>query len=188
MKRRISPLLILLAFLLLLLGSGCGRQALQNHLAKGFDTHVYIVRHAEKELTPGLPDPPLTAAGQQRALALRDTLRRNGMLSGIFSTATTRTRSTAQPLADALRLPVQAYDAKQLAALARRVRQEYRGKNVLIVGHSNTILETVEAFGAARPVPTVNDNEYNYLLEVTMPRDSTQPARATARRYGPANP
>ncbi|RSK41152.1 SixA phosphatase family protein [Hymenobacter perfusus] len=184
MKRRLSPLLALSALLVLLLGSNCGRQVLQNHYAKGLDTHIYIVRHGEKELTPGLADPPLTAAGQQRALALREALKNNGMLAGVFSTATARTKGTAQPLADNLKLPVQTYDARQLAALARRVRQEYRGRSVLVVGHSNTILETVEAFGATRPVPTIGDNEYDYLLEVRIPRDSTRQPTATARRYG----
>jgi 2,3-bisphosphoglycerate-dependent phosphoglycerate mutase len=184
MNHRISPLLLLAALLALLLGSNCSRQVWQNHYAKGFDTRVYIVRHGEKELTPGLTDPPLTAAGQQRALALRDSLQRDGMLAGVFSTATARTTGTAQPLADKLRLPVQPYQAKQLTALARRVRQEYRGKSVLVVGHSNTILETVDAFGAVRPVPTIGDNEYDYLLEVRIPRDSTQRPTATARRYG----
>ncbi|RSK43982.1 SixA phosphatase family protein [Hymenobacter rigui] len=179
-----KPAFWLLALLGLLMGSNCSNKALQAHFARGLDTHIYIVRHAEKELTPGLPDPPLTAAGQQRALALRDTLRRNSMLSGIFSTATLRTRSTAQPLADTRKLTIQPYDAKKLPDLVALIRREYRGRTVLVVGHSNTILETVEAFGAPRPVPVVVDNEYDYLLEVTLPRDSTQAATATARRYG----
>ncbi|MDU0370252.1 phosphoglycerate mutase family protein [Hymenobacter endophyticus] len=186
MRRRL--LISLLSLVLLLVSSNCGRQAWQRHYAQGLDTRVYIVRHGEKELTPGLADPPLTAAGQQRALALRDSLKGNIMLSGVFSTATSRTRSTAQPLADKLKLPVQTYDARQLTALVRRIRQEYRGRAVLVVGHSNTILETVEALGAARPLATVGDGEYNYLLEVRIPRDSTQQPAATARRYGPANP
>ncbi|WP_185817104.1 histidine phosphatase family protein [Hymenobacter metallilatus] len=177
----------LLALLALLIGSNCSNKALQAHYARGLDTHVFIVRHAEKELTPGLADPPLTAAGQQRALALRDTLWRNAMLSGIFSTATNRTRSTAQPLADKRKLVVETYDARKLPELVARIRREYRGRTVLVVGHSNTILETVEAFGAPRPVPTIGDAEYDYLLEVRLPRDSTQAATATARRYGAAS-
>ena len=173
-----------LALLLLVLGGSCGRQFWQDHFAKGGLTRVYIVRHAEKDPTPGLADPPLTPAGQLRALELRDSLRHSTMLAAIFSTNTTRTRTTAQPLADRLKLPVQPYDARQLAALAARVRREYRGRTVLIVGHSNTILETVEAFGAARPLPRIGDRDYDYLLKVTIPRDSTQAATAVARRYG----
>ncbi|WP_375435505.1 histidine phosphatase family protein [uncultured Hymenobacter sp.] len=147
-------------------------------------TTIYIVRHAEKDLTPNLPDPSLTPEGQQRALALRDTLLRRKPWAAVFSTATSRTRTTAEPLAQVLKLPIQDYDPKQLPALARRIRQSYPGETVLVVGHSNTILETAEAFGAPRPVPTIGDNEYDYLLEVKLPRDSTQAATAVARRYG----
>jgi phosphohistidine phosphatase SixA len=145
-----------------------------------------VVRHAEKDLTPNLPDPLLTPAGQQRAVALRDSLLRRKPLAAIFSTATSRTRATAELLAQALKLPIQDYDPKQLPALASRIRRNYAGQTVLVVGHSNTILETAEAFNAARPVPTIGDNEYDYLLEVKIPRDSTQAATAVARRYGVA--
>ncbi|GAB2783287.1 phosphohistidine phosphatase SixA [Hymenobacter luteus] len=149
-------------------------------------TVVYVVRHAEKEATPGLQDPPLTAAGQQRAQILADTLRK-APITAAFSTATTRTRSTAAPLAAARSLTVQPYEAGQLAALATRIRREYRGKAVLVVGHSNTILETVEALGAKRPVSAVQDSEYDYLLEVRLPADTTQAATVVARRYGAAS-
>ncbi|SHJ48543.1 Histidine phosphatase superfamily (branch 1) [Hymenobacter daecheongensis DSM 21074] len=147
-------------------------------------TTVYIVRHAEKDLTPGLTDPPLTAAGEQRALALRQQLQRR-RVAAIFTTDTRRTRATAAPLAEALNLTPQVYDAKNLPALATRIRQEYAGRAVLVVGHSNTLLETAEALGATRPVPTVADAEYDYLLEVKLP--ATGAATATARRYGVAS-
>ena len=146
-------------------------------------TTVLIVRHAEKASATA-PDPPLSAAGEQRALALRDTLARFPV-AAIYSTNTLRTRATAQPTAQARELTPMLYDAGKLPALAARIRRQYRiGQTVLIVGHSNTILETAEAFGVARPVPTVGDQEYSYLLRVTLPVDSTQAATVVARRYG----
>ncbi|MCR5886270.1 histidine phosphatase family protein [Hymenobacter sp. J193] len=150
-------------------------------------TVVYIVRHGEKDLTPGLADPPLTPAGQQRAQALHDTLAARG-IKAVFSTNTSRTKNTVQPLATQLKLPVQLYDAKQLPALATRIRREYGGQRVVVAGHSNTILETAEALGARRPVPTIGDDEYNYLLQVTVPADTTQAPSAVARRYGADRP
>ena len=177
----------LVPLLALLIWGGCGSAGLQRHNARVFDTTVFIVRHAEKDPTPGLANPLLTAAGQQRAVGLRDLLGQNIMLSAIFSTNTARTQATAQPLADQLKLPIQPYDARQLAVLAARIRREYRGRTVLVVGHSNTILETVEALGAARPVPVIGDNDYDYLLEVTIPRDSTWATTAVAHHYGSGN-
>ena len=184
MKLVPRPLLWLMALLVLLVGGNCSRAALDRHFNRGITTTIYVVRHAEKDLTPNLPDPLLTPAGQQRALALRDSLRRRRPLDAIFSTATTRTRATAEPLAQALGLTIQPYDARQLPALVARIRRDYAGQKVLVVGHSNTILETVQALGAARPVPTIGDDEYDYLLEVKVPKDSTRVPTAVARRYG----
>jgi len=183
MKAPSRSLLWLFAFLVLLVGSSCGRAAQERPDKRAIFTTVYVVRHAEKDLTPNLPDPLLTPAGQARAQALHDSLRRKP-LTAVFSTATTRTRTTAAPLAEALKLPIQDYDAKQLQTLVHRIRSGYPGQQVLVVGHSNTILETVEAFGAPRPVPTIGDDEYDYLLEVRVPRDSMVAATAVARRYG----
>lgn len=169
---------------LVLLCGGC-TTARPNRSAQGSaDTTVYVVRHAEKDTTPGLADPALTPAGQQRAQALREAIGKSRTLGAIFTTNTTRTRTTVEPLAQDHKLTAQVYDARQLPALAQRVRRQYKGQQVVVVGHSNTILETVEALGAPRPVPTVGDNEYDYLLEVRIPRDSTQAPTATARRYG----
>ncbi|TGE28774.1 histidine phosphatase family protein [Hymenobacter metallicola] len=146
-------------------------------------TTVYIVRHAEKDPTPGLPDPVLTPAGGQRAQALREKLGQEP-IAAIFTTNTTRTRTTAAPLAAKLQLTPQVYDARQLSALIERIKTEYQGKKVLVVGHSNTILETAEALGATRPVATVPDYEHSYLLEVRLP--ATGAATATSQPYGAA--
>ncbi|TGE19998.1 histidine phosphatase family protein [Hymenobacter elongatus] len=144
-------------------------------------TTVYIVRHAEKDPTPGLADPALTPAGEQRATALRDKIGQQPVVA-IFTTNTTRTRTTVAPLAAARQLTPQVYDARQLGALADRIRGEFAGKTVVVVGHSNTILETAEALGVTRPVAIVNDNEFSYLLEVKLP--SSGAPTVDASRYG----
>ncbi|MBT2558394.1 histidine phosphatase family protein [Hymenobacter sp. ISL-91] len=175
---------LLFCFGLLLALAACVRKATPTEAAIGPVTRVYIVRHAEKDLTPGLPDPPLTAEGQTRAQALAAAIPRQTRLSAVFSTNTARTRTTAQPLAAARALPVLLYDARDLPALAARLRRDYPNQNVLVVGHSNTILETVDALGAARPVPLIPDEAYDYLLEVRLPTDAARPATAVAHHYG----
>lgn len=153
---------------------------------------VYVVRHAEKgPLTdPQKPtEQPLSDAGAQRAQALRDALRKEPVVA-IYSTDTKRTRDTAAPLATARKLSPESYvaDAPGLAALAARIRQTTpAGKAVLVVGHSNTVLETIEALGAPRPVKTIGDDEFSYLFEVTLPA-SGSPATAVARHYGASSP
>jgi broad specificity phosphatase PhoE len=140
---------------------------------------VFIVRHAEKEATGD--DPPLTAAGQQRAEALRDTLQPHPVAAA-YTTNTLRTRSTLAPLATARGLEPRLYDASQQGALARRLREEHRGQTVLVVGHSNTVLPLIEALGAARPVATLTDADYDYLFEVTLQSDGM--VTAQTHRYG----
>lgn len=182
---KLSRLMLWLLPLLtvLILGTAFGPKAGQRYTSAP-DTVVYIVRHAEKDLTPNLPDPALTPVGQARALALRKRLASRPRIRGVFSTNTGRTRATAQPLAERYGLPIENYDAKQLPALAERIKRDFRGQAVLIVGHSNTILETVEAFGAARPVASIGDDAYDYLLKVTIPGSAAGPATAVAEHYG----
>ncbi|KAA9339720.1 histidine phosphatase family protein [Hymenobacter busanensis] len=172
-----------LLLLLTLWLSGCSSTKPAGSAAS---TIVYLVRHGEKDTALDPKDPPLTAAGAQRALALRDSLQRRPV-TAIFSTDTKRTRATVQPLAEAKKLDVQTYDAKPvgLAALAKQIRTLPRGKAVVVVGHSNTVLETIEALGAPRPVPSIADSEFNYLFEVTIPSND-RPATARALRYGAA--
>ena len=65
-------------------------------------TTVIVVRHAEKADVPG-GDPPLSAAGERRSLALLDALREAGV-QAVVTTQLQRTRLTAAPLARALGL------------------------------------------------------------------------------------
>lgn len=112
-------------------------------LAVSCSQKIYVVRHAEKETAGGAmmsQDPPLTAAGKARAVALRETLRHKG-IDFIFSTNTVRTVSTAVPLNEIrAKTRIQLYSSKpdSLGAFISRLRQIRRG-NILVVGHSNTI-------------------------------------------------
>jgi broad specificity phosphatase PhoE len=144
-------------------------------------TTIFIVRHAEKDPTPGLTDPALTEVGQQRADALRDTLRQHP-LAALYTTDTVRTRATLAPLATARGLEPRVYEARKPGALVALLREQHPGQIVLVVGHSNTVLPLIDALGAARPVPELTDADYDYLFEVTLRPEGVVNARA--HRYG----
>lgn len=144
-------------------------------------TRIFIVRHAEKDLTPGMTDPSLTPQGQQRAEALRDALRKYPV-AALYTTDTLRTRATLAPLAASLKLEPKVYDAKQPAPLVQRLREQHRGQTIVVVGHANTLLTLIDALGAPRPVPTLSDEDYDYLFEVTLPAKG--PASVRASHYG----
>ncbi|MFD1875454.1 histidine phosphatase family protein [Hymenobacter bucti] len=165
---------VLLGFLLL----GAWQPALA-----GPPTTIYLVRHAEKDLTPGLADPPLTPAGEARAQQLARLLAKHHP-AALFTTDTRRTRATLAPLAQATGRTLEVYDAKNQAALSARLSQEFGGKTVVVVGHSNTLLPLLTALGVA-PLPgEIRDEEYNYLFKVKLRQG--QPARLVMSRYGAA--
>ncbi|WP_373331303.1 SixA phosphatase family protein [Salmonirosea aquatica] len=131
-----------------------------------------MVRHAEKAATPA-NDPPLTAVGQQRAQALLDTLR-NKNIEYIFSTNTLRTRSTAEPLSQAIGVPIEPYATDTLWEVARRLTK-LRGGNVLVVGHSNTLLPLLDQLPVTHQKKTIPDSDYDNLFIVTVKRRFLRP-------------
>jgi broad specificity phosphatase PhoE len=100
-------------------------------------------------------------------LALRQQLvkRRPDVL---FTTDTKRTRSTLAPLAAATKLEPLVYNPRETTALAQRLRQEFMGKTVVVVGHSNTLLPLIESLGGTPPVEKIADNEFDFLFTVRI--------------------
>lgn len=73
-------------------------------------TTVYLVRHGESQLNlerrvSGQLDPPLSSEGVRQSLALADQLR-EVRLTGIYTSALTRTIETARPTAESHGLPI----------------------------------------------------------------------------------
>ncbi len=168
MKNRYFPR----ALLVLVLLAGCLAARAQaparvKSKAKPIVTTVYVVRHAEKDTTGNPTDPPLSAVGEVRALVLRQTLLRR-QPAALFTTDTRRTRATLAPLAEALKLEPQVYDARHGRDLTDRIQKDYAGKTVVIVGHSNNVLSLIDDFGAMLPVEEIKDNEYDYLFTVRL--------------------
>jgi len=131
----------------------------------------YIVRHAEKAAVNGntnmmANDPPLTDAGKARAEALKELLK-NEDIGHIFSTNTLRTRSTAEPLSKHSGISIETYGPRPDAAFI----QQLKGlkKNVVIVGHSNTIDDIVNMLcGEQKVHADIEDPVYDNLFVVTI--------------------
>ncbi len=137
-------------------------------------TLVYLVRHAEKEaadvsLDPR--DPHLTEAGESRAEELARVLGEAG-IDTIFATPFFRTRETAAPLAEQTGVAVTntPIDPGYATRLAQRIRADYAGKTILVVGHSNTTPDLIRALGVTSADSlALNDDEYDDLFLVTLP-------------------
>ena len=146
------------------------------HASDAGSTTVFLVRHAEK--TTEKPDPGLTEVGLARAVDLAATLRDAG-IEHILSSDYRRTRDTAIPLADALGISVEIYDARDLPGLVTRLA-ELEGR-VLVIGHSNTTPAVAELLGGD-PGPPIDEEEHDRLYMLSTGIDGS--VRTVLIRYG----
>ncbi|MHC2993795.1 phosphoglycerate mutase [Pontibacter sp. HJ8] len=172
------PLLLLLflavAFTSCRSSSGDSDLAVETEQQVSEPTTVYLVRHAEKDISdPSNEDPDLTADGKARAEALRALL--NGQeVHALYATKYMRTVNTLKPLADERQLEIRQYEGHDFNGIRQRLLQEHRGQTVVVAGHSNTLLPMIEAFGARRPVSDISDNTYDFVFKLTVdPEDKT---------------
>ena len=112
----------------------------------------YVSRHMRKGEGN---DPSLSAAGVAEAVRLAALLKDRG-IAAIFVTPTRRSRETAAPLAEATGVPIETYDPRDNAALAKRVAAI--AGSILIVGHSNTVPDIVAAVGGTSPGPMTEED------------------------------
>lgn len=148
---------------------------------------VVLVRHGEKAPEPAA-DPVLSAAGQERAQALLDAMAGTQPTAVIVS-ATTRTASTAAPLAAKFGITPRTISlgggtAAHVQAVADAVRAS-RGV-VVVVGHSNTIPAIVKALGGPA-LPDLCDASYATMFVMQPARDG-KPAQVVRTAYGVADP
>jgi 2,3-bisphosphoglycerate-dependent phosphoglycerate mutase len=151
------------------------------HQAKWVTT-VYLVRHAEKVVSdPSDQDPDLSPEGYQRAEALKERLKPEE-IAAAFVTPYRRNRLTLAPMAQEKGIDLQTYDPHAYADLVKTVLERYQGQTVVVAGHSNSVLEIVEAFGAQRPVKKISEQDYDYLIRIRIPKKGK--AKAEAMHYG----
>lgn len=129
-------------------------------------TTYYIVRHAEKAASSNTTmsnDVPLSDQGKQRAEALKEILQKEN-IKHIFSTNYIRTKSTAQPLADAIHVAIEIYDPKDTTFISRL---KSLSGNILVVGHSNTVDDLVNGISGKKEIAgDLPDSEYGDLFIV----------------------
>jgi broad specificity phosphatase PhoE len=140
---------------------------------------VFVVRHAEKASDSNDPGVPLSQKGRERAKKLAAILGKTGV-TAIYSTDTVRTLDTAKPLAQALKITVQKYKARDaegkpdLLPLAKVLKTEHARDVVLVVGHSDTVPPLLKALGCAEVIEIPADRFED--LFVVVPAASGPPA------------
>lgn len=128
----------------------------------------YIVRHGEKELpTANMSnDVPLSDKGKARAEALKEILK-DKSIKAVYSTKTQRTQNTAKPTADYFKLDILPYGPSPDSAFIASMKA--LRKNVLIVGHSNTVDDITNGIGGSKFVPgDLADSAYSNLFKLRV--------------------
>lgn len=133
-------------------------------------TTYYLIRHAEKNRTDSSnKNPELTEKGLKRAQKWASTLK-NIKFDGIYATNYKRTIQTAQPTANANHISIQLYDPLNL--YSESFKKATKGKNILIVGHSNTTPLFANKIIGKNKYPEIDDSINSNLYIVTVNKNS----------------
>jgi len=134
-------------------------------------TTYYLVRHAEKDRSDKTnSNPELTDLGHQRALRWSSVFD-NVTFDAVYSTNYLRTIATAKPTATAQGLAIQFYNPREL--YSKEFQQATMGKSVLVVGHSNTTPQFVNAILGAERYSDIQDDNNANLYIVTRINEET---------------
>ena len=144
-------------------------------------TSIHLVRHADR--LGGLDS--LSVAGELRAEELKRVLD-DADIDVIYASTFRRTQRTAEPLANALGIPVTIYNAGQIDDLVSEIKANHVGKNVLIVGHSNTVPQTINEFGVNPIFPNIPEDVFDRFYQVVLCGSSTP--RFIEMKYGAQTP
>lgn len=143
-------------------------------MVKAQTTTIILLRHAEKDTT--LPnatmmkaDPPLTKAGEARAVLLLAVLN-DFKPDIIYSTNYTRTKATVTPLAQKFAKDIVIYNPNDLVRFAEELRVQ-KGKTILVAGHSNTTPALVNDLLKLKKYESLPESVYNKLWVVTINGD-----------------
>lgn len=144
-------------------------------------TVVYIVRHAEK--IGESADADLSSAGRERAKVLEWMLH-DVPLDAIYSTDVPRTTSTVAPIAHAKGLSVSLYK-RSTGELAPIIRRQYRGKTLLICGHSDTIPSLLQELGVSIEEKVLEGFDNLFILGLTIDRSDGTTSASLQRLHYP---
>jgi len=175
---------ILTLFIILLVVTGCKtdkktsqketfkEESQKHHIDnknESLNTTYYLIRHAEKDLSdPANRNPDLTKEGEARAIQWKDFFKDKN-IDAVYSTNYIRTMRTAEPTAKANNLEIINYNPSALNDST--FVKETAGKNVVVVGHSNTTPNFANAILKTQEAPEIDESDYGNVYIVTLKGD-----------------
>lgn len=128
-------------------------------------TTYYFIRHAEKERNNSSKDVHLTDEGHKRAQNWSKILQ-HIPFDAVYSTDYNRTKETAQPTAAKNQLEIMIYNVN--TSYDPAFKTATKGKTVLVVGHSNTIPNFVNAVIGNEKYEEIDDANNGNIYIVTL--------------------
>ena len=128
-------------------------------------TTLIVFRHAEKN-DDGSKDPDLSEKGNLRAQQIAAMLK-NADVAAVYSSNYRRTKNTVTPLCSLKNLTLSTYDPSNATWVDEMLKQ-FRGKTVVICGHSNTIPPMINRIIKRDEIPPIADDSFNDLFIVTL--------------------
>ena len=164
--------ILLLSLFIILYSCKCEKN--QDNQEEISTTVYYFIRHAEKDRSdPDNKDPKLTDAGEQRSRKWSEIFS-NIDFDKIYSTSYIRCQRTAFYISKNQNIPIESYDPNNL--YSDSFKQNTLGKTVLVVGHSNTTPNFVNAILGKEKYDMIEDtnNGNLYIVTVIGTQKSTQ--------------
>ncbi len=131
---------------------------------------IYIVRHAEKDLTDTTDNPPLTIDGEKRAKRLVRKMR-FVKLEQIYSTKFQRNMNTVQPVATKKKLSISNFVWADYLTMVDAIKIS-SFSTFLICGHGDIIIPIIKAFGGKPLVDSLAHDEYDKIFEVNYSKSN----------------
>lgn len=146
-------------------------------------TNIYLVRHAEKLNQER--ESPLSEAGKLRVRKLTSIMQ-SKKIDHIYSSDYLRTTETVKPLAIKLHKEIELYktDSTSLILLSNKLSAS-KGKNFLVVGHSNTLPLMIKQL--TNKNVSIKEDEYDKLFKITFKYGKTQRVNLKTKQFGNSN-
>lgn len=144
--------------------SSCKNKTEKPTINKDLISHFYFVRHAEKDRSnPYEDNPSLTNQGLLRADKL-STILSNANINAVYATNYNRTLQTATPTANKNNLEIIIYKPNKIN-ITNLLKAN---KNLLVVGHSNTIPQLVNTIIKSDVYNDIEEHNFKNLYHITV--------------------
>ncbi|WP_236894928.1 MULTISPECIES: phosphoglycerate mutase family protein [Clostridium] len=132
-------------------------------------TTVLLIRHADIDNPDGVVDEnsiSLNSNGQKRAQSLVNIIEK-APISAVYTSNIHRSIQTAQPILERLHSSIEHKKIDSPEKIAEDILLNYKGQNVLVIHHSNTVPKIIKILGN-EIVGTISESEFDNFYIVNI--------------------